>query len=38
MADLTLLTPAQERIYELILSIFWAYLVRGPPSGLAKLW
>jgi hypothetical protein len=22
----------------LIVSIFWAYLIRGPPSGLAKLW
>jgi hypothetical protein len=30
--------PAQEPIYMLIISIFWAYLVHGPPSGLAKLW
>jgi hypothetical protein len=37
MADLTLQTSAQELIYMLIVSIFWAYLVRGPPSGLAKL-
>jgi hypothetical protein len=38
MTDLTLQTPAQEPIYRLIISIFWAYLVRGPPFGLAKLW
>jgi hypothetical protein len=38
MDDLTLQTPAQELIYMLIMSIFWAYLVRGTPSGLAKLW
>jgi hypothetical protein len=37
MADLTLLTPAQEPIYKLIVSIFWAHLVHGPPSGFAKL-
>jgi hypothetical protein len=38
MADLTLQTPAQEPNYKLIVSIFWVYLVRGPPSGLAKFW
>jgi hypothetical protein len=38
MADVTLQTPAQKLIYKLIVSIFWAYLVRGTPSGLAKLW
>jgi hypothetical protein len=27
MTDLTLQTPAQEPIYKLIVSIFWAYLV-----------
>jgi hypothetical protein len=38
MADLTLQTLAQEPIYKLIVSIFWAYLVHGPLSDLAKLW
>jgi hypothetical protein len=38
MADLTLQTPAQEPIYRLIVSIFWVYLVRSLPYGLAKLW
>jgi hypothetical protein len=38
MADLALQTPAQELIHKLIVFIFWANLVRGPPSGSAKLW
>jgi hypothetical protein len=38
MTDLALQTPAQEPICMLIVFIFWTHLVRGPPSGSAKLW
>jgi hypothetical protein len=38
MANLALQMPVQEPIRKLIVFIFWAYLVRGPPSGSAKLW
>jgi hypothetical protein len=38
MADLALQTPVQELIRKLIVLIFWAHLIRGPPSGSAKLW
>jgi hypothetical protein len=38
MADLALQTPTQEPIHQLIVFIFWAHLVHGSPSGLAKLW
>jgi hypothetical protein len=38
MADLALQTPAQELIRKLIVFIYSANLVRGPPSGSAKLW
>jgi hypothetical protein len=38
MADLALQTPTQVPIRNLIVFIFWAHLVRGPPSGSAKLW
>jgi hypothetical protein len=38
MADSALQTPAQEPIRKLIIFIFWAHLVHGPPSGSAKLW
>jgi hypothetical protein len=38
MADSALQTPTQEPIHKLIVFIFWAHLVRSPPSGSANLW